>query len=196
MFQKIRLMRTKWPNAQTLAEELYAMLNDDIPVSTNAPMTINNPTPAAPLTINQTSGDLPSIVFKKNGQPAGSLGFDPKTGQPQLKDKNGNPATGQGTISSPPPQTVFLGQIIGGSGDTYTANLYRQGKGVGPVLNPDGSSLVATVKVAEIAGAETIPAGRWFLVDYLGPVVADSQGQLSVQSGQYWLQAPIWELSP
>lgn len=195
MFQKQRLLRDQWPSAQMLAEELYAMFQDDIPLKQKAPLTLQPSNGQPGLTIDQLGNDTgPVITVKRNGTPVGTI--VPTDNGLQLGDKNGNPTTGaNGTaILSPPPQTVFVGQIVSGSGDTYQVHLFRRGVGVDPVVDGNGNNKPFTAKCVDIANAETIPPNRRFIVVLVGPITVNaSTGALEIVNGQYVLQAPIFE---
>lgn len=87
--QAIRLLREAWggvlaPDAQgalrekgakQLAEELYAMFDDDIPLTHDGPITINKGSNAAPLTINNTVGG-PSMVVQGGVDASGDFTVD------------------------------------------------------------------------------------------------------------------------
>jgi len=67
-----RLLRKQWPTPTMLAQELYAMFQGNIPLSTSG-LTINNPTGSPAITINQTN-PLPGFVVNRGGQPVANLG--------------------------------------------------------------------------------------------------------------------------
>lgn len=66
---------------------------------------------------------------------------------------------------------TFAAQITGGTGDTYTADVYINGRSKAPVTK--------TVKQLEIDDAETIPAGTWALV-------------ARQKDGEYLIQVAVW----
>jgi len=74
--QVMRLLREKWKSPMALAQELYAILQDDIPLTHSGPMTLAQKTEdsASPLTI-RSFGDTPAIQFvdARTGASVGSV---------------------------------------------------------------------------------------------------------------------------
>lgn len=74
--QVMRLLREKWKSPWSLAQELYAILNDDIPLTHSGPMTLDQKQDSteAPMTI-RTFGDSPAISFvdARSGAQVGSV---------------------------------------------------------------------------------------------------------------------------
>jgi len=134
----IRLLREKWPNSTLLAEELFAILSPNIPLTHNAPLTINNPTAGPGLIINNAGGGDTTIRFDNNGTPVGSVTI------------SGDGITFGGDSSKTekqkqPDRTAFVGTVTGGTGASYTVTL-------------DTGATVG-VTVPGILGSEQIPAG-------------------------------------
>lgn len=73
--------------------------------------------------------------------------------------------------------SVFPGVVTGGSGNTYTMNIYKKG------LNAAPESV--TVKQLQISG-DNIPSGTWALVSKGTKTVS------GVTSPEYTMQIPIW----
>ncbi len=71
--------------------------------------------------------------------------------------------------------SVYPGMVAGGSGGTYTVNIYKQGL-TGPATG-------VQVKQLQIAGGENIPTGTWALV---------SKGVNSAGAVEYTMQVPVW----
>lgn len=74
--QIMRLLREKWKSATGLAEELYAILQDDIPWTHSGPVTLSQKEDSSrsPLTI-RSFGDQPAISFvdAKTGAQIGTV---------------------------------------------------------------------------------------------------------------------------
>jgi hypothetical protein len=73
--------------------------------------------------------------------------------------------------------TVFLGQVVSGSGDTYSVNLFGSG-------TAQASTATVTVTIPQIATTETIPATTWLQAVYQ---FTDSSGNVT-----YEAQVPVW----
>ncbi len=114
--QAVRLIRENWGGviepdvngnlvergATRLAEELYAMFDDNIPLTQNAPLTLNKQNPDAPgLTINNTVG---GNTLTTNG---GTTTFD--GGDFTVNTPGGNVTINGGTTTIPG-STVTIGQ--------------------------------------------------------------------------------------
>jgi len=141
--QRQRLLRTKWANAQLLAEELFAMMDDESAVS------------SGPIDM-QKQGDLPA--FNITGAGEGDTIFKiNKAGQApvEIQLKNGqlsNPATAPstGTSGSAAP-TAFMGRVVSGSGSAYRVALI-------------GGSTVTVTQLQIAADSPAIPAGTAVVV--------------------------------
>jgi len=163
--EAIRLLREKWPNASMLAEELFAILNSDLPTGIDGPLTIDNQSPDQPALIIRQFGDSPiDIVVQRPGQPGGL---------PSEED--------QETVSPAEPTTTTTisggggaapGQGVSGTGAVYQVALYEQG------LAQDSTRTV-TVTQLQIDAGDTIPAGTWVIVFGAG-------------DGTFFMQCPVW----
>jgi hypothetical protein len=95
-----RLLRTKWKSAQTLAEELFALFNPDLPLEHNGPIKLTQGTDAPPIQIFMqpgTEGTNPIQIYRP----------DPTTGLIPTNDAgqpigSGVGGTDLGTITFPP----------------------------------------------------------------------------------------------
>lgn len=174
--QSSRLLRERWKNASLLAEELYAMLNDNIPLTQRAPLTIQLPEgdTRAPLTIKNW-GDGPMVKFLgKNDEDKGSIDNNGDLVDPPVHGKKAQPKAGSaGSVSID--FEFFAGQVIGGSGSSYTVQLYPDG--TTPIME-SGVPKIFTVKQLQIDSSATIPVGTWTIV--------------FLRKGQYYMQVPVW----
>lgn len=148
--EAIRLLREDWPNATMLAQELYAIFQDSVPASTNAPLTANSSNPdQAPLVVNQFGNGGLSISFNK-GQGGGIQIND---GVPQLVDKNGNPVGGSGG--------GVPGKVLSGSGSgPYQVQIYPAGL--------SGTTKTVSVTQLQIDSSDSVPANTWTIVNQVG----------------------------
>ncbi len=224
--QAVRLLRESWDGilkadpktgiirptgATSLAEELFAMLDDKVPQTQVGPTTMNPDPGTTPLTINNpgpgdgikmNGGD---ISFARGGGinlPLGSplnitgdgltvdgsmnlnKGFYLWNGVPLL------PGGGGGT-------TVFLARVVSGSGDTYLVDVYGNGAdhattnpspagGAVNIKNSDSGPPV-TATVPQIHPAETLPVGTWISALYQFSNVVDGQTAITFE-----FQPPVW----
>ncbi len=257
--QAVRLLRESWggilrkdpegdyveKGAAQLAEELYAMFDDNIPQTQNAPVTMNLSNPAGPgFTINNpaggnsfnvnggntsiggntNNGDTISIGGGTFNNATNTFDFGGNTitinkdgitfGNPPPLDSfckdNPNASICQGLPPLPPvtfnnPVTfndaptgpdgkpiggggdgggggnVFLGKVTGGSGNTYTVEIYGNG-------SSGGATGTVSATVPQIDSTETIPAGTWIAaVHAFG--TTDEQGNVSFT---YEFQPPVF----
>ncbi len=74
--------------------------------------------------------------------------------------------------------STFPGVVTGGSGGTYTVNIYKKGT--------NGTPESVTVKQLQILSGESVPAGTWALVSKGVKTVA------GVTSVEYTMQIPVW----
>lgn len=194
--QATRLLRERWKNATLLAEELFALFQDDIPLSHDAPVTINNHTAGPALTLRNGT-PLPGVTVGTgaDGAPLIKLG-DFNGGDLLFQNQDGgltwqgpsfffqptDPATG---LPSGAPVDLgsgggggggggggLVGRVVSGAGASYTVDLYANG------LSAAATSRV-TVTVPAIDPAEVIPAGT-----VLVPVVP--------AGGNYYHQPAVW----
>lgn len=174
--ESMRLLRKRWTDATELAEELYAMLQDSVPLTTKAPFTIALPpgSTAPALTLNNW-GSGPSIQFLgKDNTDQGQL-----TADGRLLDSQGKERSGSGTTNNllgGAASETFAGVVVGGSGSTYTMHLYADDGTT--TLNEGGGPKAFTVRQLQIDPAATIPINTWALVVKRG--------------GKYFMQAPVW----
>lgn len=160
--EALRLLREVWPDANMLAEELYAIFSSvNLPLEHSGPLTLNNPNgPGAGITmpgynpgdqilsIPQANGDAFTITLGNNGLilGGGTLTF-PGSGQQQQQSA----------------ATVFLGTVVSGSGANYKVKIGTQ---------------TVSVTQAQINSDETIPAGTKAFVLQTGST--------------YSMQVPVW----
>lgn len=174
--QRIRLLREDpWPSAQALAEELYTMLSDEIGLEHKGPLTLLRPSgyTGPMITFNGTEDDLPFIQFKRKGTVLGELNFTKEALELADKDgKNEVRVAKVNTLSTFTSGTQTVpGKIISGIGDTYTVDLYPNGK------NGSVGERVTVIQL-QIDSAETIPADTWVSVMKTGST--------------YSMQVPVW----
>jgi len=143
--EAVRLLREQWPNPTMLAQELYAMFEDDVPLEHNAPITLTNPGTEAPLIINVAPGQ-PAVQFQVDGVPDGSItigGDGPTFGGRQRTTNNTTVIAGGGG-------NAFIGVVQSGSGNSYVVVL--------------DTGLTVNCIQQQIDSNDTIPAGTSVLV--------------------------------
>ncbi len=97
--QAVRLLRKNWPDANQLAQELYAMFQNDIPLTMTAPLTLRPPRGQPALIIVPPPLPGPLILVRNpDGTPLGGLSF----GDVNLGDGPFNP-TPLGDLNLPSP---------------------------------------------------------------------------------------------
>lgn len=185
-----RLMRTKWKSAQTLAEEIFAILNSDKPLQIDGPVTINNTTAAPSITVKQANNNDQVMNVVKQPLPTPTLPGIPPLPAPPAGQRSvmviyadgttgyapfpqGTITPGQSSKETPEPEKRqsggggFPGTVVSGSGSAYQVR----------ITTPEGSKTVAVTQV-QIATGATIPAGT---------------GAVVVQVGEaYYMQVPVW----
>jgi hypothetical protein len=121
----MRLLSKRWVDAVELSEELFAMMNDMIPLEQRAPVTFfmgDNATQPAITVLN--SGDIPSIAFRqKDGTLSGGI-----NNKGDLVDPKGNPKQTETARPSPAADLsgIYAGTVVSGTGDTYTVQLLQR----------------------------------------------------------------------
>jgi hypothetical protein len=141
-----RLLReTPWPNAQSLAEELYAMFKSKLPFVIDGPVEINNPGDGPALTIRQNGNSDIALRIGENvyppEHPPPQVPLPPE-GTTDLDNQAGGGAGGGGGGGTP-------GTVVSGSGSSYQVQLASGG----------------TVTVTQApATTEDIPAGTPVIV--------------------------------
>jgi hypothetical protein len=173
--QSERLLREKWPTAQLLAEELFAIFRQQEPTNIDTATNINpdQPTNLPALTINNSTGNGPIITFIK-GNCTASLNFDANCNLiiTPVPDEDAPPGTiggggGGGTVTG---GGGMLGIVQSGSSDTYQVQIA-------------GTPKVVTAKVPNnIDPSETVPVG------YEAPLFLVGTGT----TAQYVLYIPLW----
>jgi hypothetical protein len=179
--QSIRLLRERWNDATELAEEIYAILNNDEPLQIDGPVTINNNTSGPGITINNGGpGNTGGIQI--NRQPDPGINFPdlppvPPTTAPVVTiiynggnvtsgpDPNGQQPVGGGGGGG-----CFPGKILSGSGDTYSVAVYESGLA--------GEPKTRVVKQLQIDPAETIQENTWVMVGKVG--------------NSFFMMVPVW----
>lgn len=187
--QAMRLLKTKWRSATALAEEIYAIFQDQIPLSTDAPVTINNSTAAPALQVNQPkvpadnfsfpNGTPPAFQLTLGGVPGWSLGtgadgglvvngpsfnYQPPAGGAPVNLAGGGSGSGGGL-----PGFVLSGPTDA-SGTMYQVKVY-----------PNGLSLagqVVPVKQLSIDPSSVLPVNTPVIVVGAAP--------------NYYMQSPVW----
>ncbi len=185
-----RLLRNKWPNAQLLAEELFALLSSDEPIEIDSPVIITSNTGSPPLTLRNFGSDDSMIDIVR--APPDRIDFPdiPPLTLPALdtgsityttiyEDGSRESGTGDRGADEPPTQVSveggggggFPGVVVsGGPGDSYQVNVYENGLSEAPIER--------TVTQLSIAADATIPVGTWALVGKVGET--------------YFMQVPVW----
>lgn len=161
--QAVRLLSQKWKTATLLAEELFTMFQDDIPLSQNAPVTIHSDAPGVPaLTISTNgNGDTPVLRIIGPGGQDGTISVG--DGGITFTTNNNTTNVTQNNIKTNP--TAFFGTVLSGTGSSYQVSLLPDNK-------------VVLVTQGQILNTEQIPAGT--------PVVVIKAGS------SYFMQVPVW----
>lgn len=179
----MRLLREKWKTAYSLAEELYAILQDDVPLEHSGPITIGNTDGSAPLNIRVPQfSDIPAVNFVRgDGTSVGSIYLDSDSGEmtfggtsfssnysllakKAVKAKEAERGGGGG--SAP-------GTVVSGGGTSYLVEIFA---------DANKSISLGTVPVAQGSGSSDfpVPAGTSVVVHI------DA-------NGAYFMQAPVWQ---
>jgi hypothetical protein len=180
--QALRLLREKWSSPNELAEELYAILNSNVPMTLTGPVTINNSSPTKPaLTVRNFGQNDQGVNIQKrpllqgpNFPPIPGITFPPLGvfGDGTLGSNLGS--QGQAQQQQQPGGGGFPGKVLsGGPGATYKVAVYQSGLG--------GKPTTVSVTQLQIDPAETIPAGTWAMVSQVG--------------SSYYMQVPVWGAS-
>ncbi len=170
--EKARLLReSPWPNAQSLAEELYAMASDEARQEFKNGIHLQTTDPDIPLVTAQVfSGEDEVPVFSFNDGVTGpqTLTFSVAGSNLGGFNFNGSPVTGPespgGGGGGGGDPTTFSGTVSSGTGSTYQV-----------LLN---NGLTVEVTQLQIDASETIPAGTSVIVHKIG--------------GTYRMQVPVW----
>ena len=170
--QRARLLReSPWPNAQALAEELYAMSGNEERADFRNGVHIQTDQSGIPLvtaSVFPESDEVPLATFNRGGQEfVLTLSIDGSNfGGFNL---NGDPVSGP--LSTPGfggggggGGNVFTGTVVSGSGSTYDVTL--------------NNGVTVSVTQMQIDSGETIPAGTSVIVVKVNSV--------------YRMQVPVW----
>lgn len=164
-----RVVRKSWDSVNDLAEELSSAFKD-LKVEVTSPLRLNVPAGQTPIKINQaqkpTDTKTKKVVELGDGN---HIQIDPLGAIKASGDRT--PATTASGNSSSGGGGGTPCQIVSGSGDTYTADLYASGTGA-------ASTSTVTVTQLSIAEDETIPAGTWAIATLVGE--------------DYYIQVPVW----
>lgn len=139
--QALRLLRTKWRNATSLAQEIYAIIsNPKIPLYTEGPIIIQRGASGeTPLQFRGFSEGEPVIEIDRGDRDPieitiGEEGFELPLEEDEIEDEQ----TGDGG-------NVFPGEVVSGSGETYQVEII------------DGDTVEATC--LGISDEDEVPAG-------------------------------------
>jgi hypothetical protein len=165
--QAVRMLRETWSNATMLAEELYAIFSDDIPLNNNAPLTLSNPNgSAAPLTIQEPGLGNEVINFTgRTGAPIGGITI--VDGVPTFSGSSGSSTSSSSTVSNLASGFVAAGPDLDGN---YTITLSH-----GNTLGGSGTVSAAPVQ----SGSQTIPTST-------GCIVSKNK------DGTFSFMVPVW----
>ena len=172
MFNRARLLREYPWDAQSLAEELYAMFDPEIPLNHEGPLQLTARNGVAPLIINNLPIGTDPII---QNPPTQQIPDEP--GQPNIEEEGeGEPQT----PATPSPggggggANCFPGKVTsGGPGTSYLVDVYLDGLSQ-PATNVSARQLA-------IDGLDTVAADTWCLV-------------AKQNDGQYVFQVPTWAL--
>lgn len=155
--QSLRLLRETWASSRMLAEELYAILNSDEPLTIDGPVTINNTGDSPALTIKNLGGGDTAIEIQRRADPSGPTTpgeppADPRDDATTDVTNGGdvvNQATGAAGNTVP---CVVLSRV--GTSDTYFIELHENGADRGATRNVTAVNLTAGVAIP--AGTATL----------------------------------------
>lgn len=139
--QRQRLLREDpWPNANMLAQELYAMFSPEQELTHDGPITLNVNGLVPPITLNFPDGSLPIIRVQRRGVPESTIGQDGQSDSEETPQQQEQQAGSR----------VFSGTVVSGSGSSYQVAL----------------STGDTVSVTQLSihADETIPEGTAVVV--------------------------------
>ena len=171
--QRQRLLRENW-TASALAEEIFAMMSPDTPMTTDNSVKVDLPTESkvAPYQVgNYTLGDPVFSFTGKGGEDLGTWApsIDPIN---EIVQTGSGAGGGGGGVFTPSNQgKSYPGFVTGGSGDTYQVDIYKSGY-------PSGAATNVTVKQLQISN-DTIPPGTAAIV-VQGP------------NNEYYMQVPVF----
>ncbi len=198
-----RLMRNRWPNAQLLAEELFAILSSDEPIVIDSPVQITASDGAPPLTL-RNFGTSDTMIQTVRGTP--DFPEFPELPALDIPDFTSDPGLleitnyyGDGTSETfdtdrgdpefdPDNLTRGQGQSRGGGGGGFPGTVVSGGPGTGPYRvnvfldGPAGEPTELDVTQLDIEDDETIAPGTWTIVNS-----AVFEGETS-----YYMQVPVW----
>lgn len=186
--EALRLLREKWQNPTLLAEELYTILNSDLPLNIDGPVTINNPPGSTEpgLTINQEGGgDIAFQINKNNGDGTQSIVQLSYTGDTLVFDgpitDPEDPDADEDNTEEQTPESSGGGSIPCrvvshiGSGASYQIALYEQGVDL-------GITQTVTATQLQIAADAEIPEGTWTFANKISRTGGDV----------FYIQVPVW----
>jgi hypothetical protein len=197
--QAPRLLREKWPDAVTLAEEIFAIWTSEKPVKIDGPLEVTNDTGKPSITINQ--GDAGDVAITINNNPVpvppdpglpdnvniventyitniygdGTTEGFPEPPVPPPGPEVPQPGTGENPIVAEGGGGGFPGKVISQtSGAVYSVAVYEQGLSESPTTRE-----VTQLQIHEDA---TIPADTWTIVGTVGTGANVSR----------FMQVPVW----
>lgn len=186
--QVLRLLREDWDSPKELAEELYAILNADIPLTLDGPITINNNSSEPAVTIQQSGPSDSAIQIVKSPLPGFDPGNPPDFGLGGLGNEtltlvgnDGLISTGTGDAAQPNNITL---SAQGGGGIPARVVSFVTGSTANYVMRafPNGLTAASVLVVAtqlQIADGEVLSAGTWTILTKLG--------------SKYFMQVPVWQ---
>lgn len=156
--QATRLLRAHWADAKQLAEELYAMFQNSVPLSHDAPITITSTKSIAPLTL-RSFGDTTQVINIEG--PNGEAGTVTITNEGATIDNSTTSTTTETTTTTEEGesvQRVFVGVVQSkGVGQNYTVDLYGNGLG-------SASTGTVTARALNLDASEELPADSEMIV--------------------------------
>ncbi len=189
--QAMRLRRTDWKNATLLAEELYAMFQEDIPLTHSGGLELKAKGDDAPLTLTRGEfSDGPVLTFNNGGGDTGGFawdGADLVISGPSIffetLDGEGNPvrtALGEGSgggdeEEEETPASSYPGQVVSGEGTAYRVNVYTAGT--------SGTPTEVSAVGLGVADEAQVAAGSWHMVS----AVPDARGVT-----RYFFAPAVW----
>ena len=188
--QAMRLLRTKWKQVNTFAQELYAMFQDDIPLEHSAPITINYAGPDAPLKLDRGFSDGPVIAATSGGKDGG-LRFGPDGTTTVYGDnivfeylEDGEPVRtpvqdlGNKARDEKPTSSTYPAQVVSGEARTYVMTVYTNG------IGSTGTKVTATA--LGVADDAVLDVDSWHMVS----AVAYTAGGQSKTA--YYFAPNVW----
>jgi len=201
--QSIRLLRTSWKSPDTLAEELYAIFQQETPITMDGPITIRTKPGQPGIIFEQPEEDFGVIDPIQNRPPLGNPSFGPEAEQemelfepmpvdiPELQT-DVNPPTQPGEDEEEEEDKeetrsvivrTYVGSVVEGKGKLWEMNVWNNG-----LDKPPNTYKVNVYGVADDVDA---PEGAYYLVTlYLVRIYRGEE--LVKETATFACVPPVW----